>query len=83
MVSIFKDIFSCRSNVINDYQSFEMQLFTLDLNFPLLVALIYHPPKHNTNFLNEFKEFGGEFTPKYDTKYFNVHVCCTGDPLAK
>ncbi len=87
LVSIFKDTFSCWSTVINDYQSFELQLFTLDLNFLLLVALIYCPPKHNTNFFNEFADFLGEFTPKYDKLLilgdFNVHVCCTGDPLAK
>ncbi len=82
---IFKDIFSCRSNVINDYQSFELQLFTLDLNFPLLVALIYHPPKHNRNFLNEFADFWGEFTQKYEKLLilgdFYVHLCCTGDQM--
>ncbi len=73
--------------MINDYQSFELQLFTLDLKFPLLVALIYRPLKHNTDFLNEFADFLGEFTPKYEKLLilgdFNVHICCTGDPLAK
>ncbi len=81
LVSIFKDIFSCRSTVINDYKSFELQLFTLDLKFPLLVALIYRSLKHNTDFLNDFADFLGEFTPKYEKLMiladFNVHVCCT------
>lgn len=64
-----------------------MQLFSVDLNSPLLVALVYRPPKQNSNFLREFADFLGEFTPKYDKLLilgvFNVHVCCSGDSFAK
>lgn len=44
MLSIFKDNFSCCRSILNNYRSFELQLFTLDLNGPLLVALIYRSP---------------------------------------
>ncbi len=78
LVSIFKDHFICRSVASNNYSSFELQLFVLELGDPLLIAVIYRPPKFNTNFLTEFAEFLGDVTLKYDKLLvlcdFNVHV---------
>ncbi len=52
-----------------------------------LIAVIYRPPKCNTNFLTEFAEFLGDVTLKYDKLLvlgdFNVHVWCMNDHLAK
>ncbi len=87
LFSIYKDNFICCSVVSNNYSSFELQLFVLELDDPLLIAVIYRPPKFNTNFLMEFAEFLGEVTPKYNKLLvlgdFNVHVCCMNDHLAK
>ncbi len=87
LLSIFKDHFICRSVASNNYSSFELQLFVLELGDPLLIAVIYRPPKFNTNVLTEFAEFLGDVTPKYDKLLvladFNVHVCCMNDHLAK
>ncbi len=73
--------------VLNDYSSFVLQQFTLELNSPLLIASLYCPYKYNADFLNEFADFWGEFLPKYDQLLiigdFNVQLCCTTDPLAK
>ncbi len=73
--------------VSNNYSDFELQLFVLELGDPLLIAVIYRPPKVNTNFLTEFAEFLGHVTPKYDKLLvlsdFNVHVCCMNNHLAK
>lgn len=86
LLSIFKDKFSHRQIVQNKHSSFELKLFTLELNSPLLIALLYHPPKYNADFLNKFTGFLGEIVPKYDKLLilgdFNIHVCCTTDPLA-
>lgn len=60
LTSIYKEMFSCCSVASNEYSSFELQLFTLELDDPLLIAVIYHPPKYNKNFLTEF--FGRNYT---------------------
>lgn len=62
-------------------------MFTLELCDPVLFALIYCPPKPNSNFLKDFADFLGDFIAKYDKLMivgdFNVHVCCAADSLAK
>ncbi len=87
LVSIYKDNFICRSVESNNYSSFKLQLFVLELGDLLLIAVIYRLPKVNTNFLMEFAEFLGDVTPKYDKLLvlcdFNVHVCCMNEHLAK
>ncbi len=80
-------MFSCRPVATNKYNSFELQLFALKLYEPLLVALIYRPPKHNKDFLMDFADLLGDVIPKYEQLLilgdFNVHVCCAADCLAK
>ncbi len=87
LASIYKDMFSCRPVASNKYNSFELQLFALKLYEPLLVALIYRPPKHNKDSLMEFADLLGDVIPKYEQLLilgdFNVHVCCATDCLAK
>ncbi len=51
LVSIYEDNFICRSVESNNYSSFELQFFVLELGDPLLIAVLYRPPKVNTNFL--------------------------------
>lgn len=57
--SIFKNKFSHHQIIQNDYRNFELQLFTLELNSSLLIALLYRHPKCNTEFLNEFCRYFG------------------------
>ncbi len=41
LVSIYKDNFICRSGESNNYSSFELQFFVLELGDPLLIAVTY------------------------------------------
>ncbi len=67
--------------------SFEAQLMKIDLHPPVICALIYRPPGYNKNFLDEFYEFLSVVIPSADRILivgdFNIHVCCSGKPMAK
>lgn len=70
----------------NNYSSFELQLFVINLTCPVLCATIYRPPKFNKDFLQEFSEFLSDFIPKFNKLLicgdFNIHVCCAANQLA-
>lgn len=61
LASIYTDTFSCHSVPFNEYSSFELQLFALELSDPFLIAVIYHIPKYNKDFLIDFADLLGEF----------------------
>ncbi len=42
---IFKDCFQCRTIQITTFNSFELQLLVLDSDTPLVVTVVYRPPK--------------------------------------
>lgn len=64
-----------------------MQLFQISLANPITVALIYRPPKHNSEFINEFAAFVGDLVIANDKILligdFNIHVCCTSLTLSR
>ncbi|KAK3535519.1 hypothetical protein QTP70_016933 [Hemibagrus guttatus] len=66
LASIFKDNFRCQFIPTDDFSSFELQLYVVDFNYPVLFAVIYHPPKINKNFIQEFSEVLAGIVPKYD-----------------
>ncbi len=49
--------------------------------------MIYRPPKFNKDFIRDFTDFLGSICLKCDKLLivgdFNVHVCCSSNPLAK
>ena len=83
MAAIFKESFRCKIITVNNYSSFELQLFVIDLSCPVLCATVYHPPNFNKNFLQEFLS---DFIPKFDKLLicgdFNIHVYCAVNQLA-
>ncbi len=68
------------------FMSFEAQLMKIDLPSPVICALIYRPPGYK-NFLDEFYTFLTVVIPSADRILimgdFNIHVCCSGKPMAK
>lgn len=81
-----KENFRCRFLSTNNYTSFELQLFLIELTCQILCALVYCPPKYNKDFIQEFSEFSSEFTLVYDKLLicgdFNIHICCLSDQFA-
>jgi len=64
-----------------------VQLFQILLANPVTVALLYRPPKHNSEFINEFAAFLGDIVIAHDKILligdFNIHVCCTTLTLSR
>ena len=83
LAAIFKESFRCQAITTNNYFSFELQLFMIDLTCPVLCATVYRPPRFNKDFLHEFLS---DFIPKFDKLLicgdFNIHVCCASNQLA-
>lgn len=50
LATIFKENFSCRALKTDAYNSFELQLLALGSVNPLVIALIYRPPKPHKDF---------------------------------
>lgn len=86
LAAVFKDSFKCRLLPTDTYLSFELQLFVVEFESPVLFAVVYRPPKYNKDFIHEFSEFLADILPKYDNLLicgdFNVHVCCPADQFA-
>lgn len=38
-------------------QSFELDLIRNDIDVPLLCVVMYHPPRPNSNFIQDFSDF--------------------------
>ena len=47
---------------------------------PVIILIIYRPPKPNNVFIQEFAKLLSHFTSKYDKIFilgnFNIHICC-------
>lgn len=87
LVSVFENKFSCQSLSTNAFKSFELQLFRLNAENAVVVALIYRPPKSTIEFISEFAEFLSELVTYNDRLLilgdFNIHICCGFDSLSK
>lgn len=72
---------------VQDYSTFELQLVNVDLNCPVICALIYRPPKYNKQFIQEFSEFLTTVVPSFERILilgdFNLHICCPNQPMVK
>lgn len=86
LVTVFKNAFTCRSLSTAQYNSFEVQLFQILLANPVTIALVYHPPKQDMEFLNEFAAFVGDLVTSHDKILllgdFNIDVCCASKTLS-
>ncbi|KAB5530630.1 hypothetical protein PHYPO_G00131520 [Pangasianodon hypophthalmus] len=87
LMSIFKDEIRCRMISPELYNSFELQMFQIMLTNPVLVALVYRPPKSNRDFINEFSDFVSWLITQFDCFLiigdFNVHLCCEQDAVSR
>lgn len=54
---------------------------------PVIIIIIYRPPKPNSVFIHEFAELLAYFMSQYDKVLilgdFNIHVCCPSQTLVK
>lgn len=66
LATIFKDCFQCRTIQRTAYNSFELQLLTLDSNYPIAVAVVYRPPKPHKDFLSDFADFLGGIMSNFE-----------------
>lgn len=62
------------------FHSFELQAFQLELAEPVRCGVVYRPPKFNKVFIQEFSEFIGGISLKFDkfliliVRDFNIPV---------
>ncbi len=59
--------FHCQSLPTGSYNSFEVQLLQLILIKPITLALIYHLPHHNKDFLCELAVLMGDLVTRHET----------------
>lgn len=85
LATVFNNKFYCRQLRSDPFSSFELQLFELSQSTKILCALLYRPPKPNTNFISELSEFLADIVLHYDNILilgdFNIHVCCPSKPM--
>lgn len=85
LATVFKSNFQCRQAQSDSSSSFELQTFVINLNFPVLCALICRPPQFNKDFIQDFSDFVAGLILNYDyfliAGDFNIHVCCESRPL--
>lgn len=84
LATVFKSNFQCQAQS-DSFSSLELETFVINLNFPVLCALIYRPPKFNKDFIQDFSDFVVGLILNYDyfliAGDFNIHVCCESRPL--
>ena len=85
---VYKSGYKCKQLLLpSRFSSFELSLFEFNHPHTVLCAVVYRPPKYNKDFLNDFSTFLADIAPNYDRVLivgdFNVHVCCSGNPLAR
>ena len=83
---IYKKHFKCTPIPHQAVQSFEYLGLIINSKTPILVLVIYRPPKPSPMFIEEFSELLSLFTPKFDNILvlgdFNIHVCCPSQAMA-
>ncbi|XP_065809456.1 uncharacterized protein [Labrus bergylta] len=83
---IHRKDFKCSPISHTHFTSFEHLGFIVNLKDPVLILIIYRPPRPNNVFIAEFSEFLSHFISKYDKILvlgdFNIHVCCPSQSLA-
>lgn len=80
IATVFKSDFKCKQISLSSPTSFELSLFEMGQSHTMLCAVVYRPPKYNTDFLTDFSVFLADIMPKYDRVLIvgdcNIHVCC-------
>ena len=85
LATVVKNNFKCHPINIDHYPSFEVQVIKVDSVNPLLIALIYRPPKYHKDFIDQFASFLTSTITNFDQALIlgdiNIHVCCPTKPL--
>lgn len=86
LASIFKQNYCYRMLATDDYSSFELQMFVLELDNPVVSSVIYWPPKPHKDFINEFSGLLGGIIPNFNRLFilgdFNICVLSKGHMVA-
>ncbi|XP_048113404.1 uncharacterized protein LOC125303610 [Alosa alosa] len=84
LAALFRNTFNCRVINCDQFSSFEVQLMLLDMDIPLLIALVYRPPS-SKKFISQFSDFLSNIMSKHERTLilgdFNIHVCCPSKPM--
>lgn len=83
ITSIFHNNFKCKFLPASIYSSFEFQLFVGEPPQPVL-AVVYHLPKYNKDFIKQFSEILVDSIAIFDRSLIcgDFNVCCPSDQLA-
>ena len=77
---IYRNDFKCTRILFNNFTSFEHLGFMVHSKEPIIILIIYRPPKSNNIFIQEFAELLSHFLSKYHKILilgdFNIHICC-------
>ncbi len=83
---MYKSSLHCQQIPGFTQSSFELRLIELNSSTPVLLALIYRPPKYK-NFIQDFENFLSNIVSIYDKCLIlgdmNIHVCCRDKPMVK
>lgn len=86
IATIFKNSFKCRLVTVDNYVSFEVQVFKVALIKLVTFAIIYRPPIFS-KFIREFSEFLSCMITCGDSLFilgdFNIHISCPEKPLVQ
>lgn len=85
LATVFNNCFKCRSVPTGVYSIFEVQLLKTHATIPMLCALVYRPPKTNSNFIQKLSDLLSFMVSHSDKLLilgdFNIHVCCPSKPM--
>lgn len=78
LASIYVDSFNCKQITLGDFSTFEHLALLLRYDTPILIVVIYRPPKQSPVFLQEFSDLLSIISTDYDRSLlvgdFNLHV---------
>lgn len=69
LAAVFKKQFYCCVLNTAHYSSCEVQLINVGLTNPILIALVYRPPRLQKDFIPQFADFVSTTMPNFDSPY--------------
>lgn len=87
LATVYKSKYTYWLIPADSFSSFELQTFLINLDSPVLCALMYRPPKFNKDFIQDFTNFVTNLLLRHDhflvVGDFSIHTFCKSKPLAK